>query len=240
VQLGKAIAIRISAEEIVQTNAGLTFLLPGPDGFRASPSAYILNPSYLPLPLVNAVADELPATVWKRLAASTPGFLTHSSSNGFAADWVRYSSDTGYVSTAGSNTRAGGSYDAIRVYLWAGMTHPRTPGRDQVLRALGGMSAYLRDRERPPEVVLSDGTVLSTHSPIGFSAALIPFLDALDQPTLLGLQRSRLDAGHTPSGLYGRDQTYYDQNLALFALGWSEHRFRFDAMGHLRLAWKQS
>jgi endoglucanase len=41
------------------------------------------------------------------------------------------------------------------------------------------------------------------------------------------------------TGLYGNPARYYDQNLALFALGATERQFWFDADGTLRLAWKR-
>jgi endoglucanase len=37
------------------------------------------------------------------------------------------------------------------------------------------------------------------------------------------------------SGLYGKNASYYDQNLALFANGWVEERYRFDRDGKLRV-----
>jgi endoglucanase len=40
------------------------------------------------------------------------------------------------------------------------------------------------------------------------------------------------------SGLYGKTANYYDQNLALFANGWIEGRYRFDRDGKLRVKWK--
>jgi endoglucanase len=41
------------------------------------------------------------------------------------------------------------------------------------------------------------------------------------------------------TGLLGNPPRYYDQNLALFALGWQEHRFWFAPDGTLRVQWKK-
>ena len=50
---------------------------------------------------------------------------------------------------------------------------------------------------------------------------------------------SRLRAEFDPKkGLYGNPPKYYDQNLALFALAWTERRFWFDSQGILKLNWK--
>jgi endo-1,4-beta-D-glucanase Y len=40
------------------------------------------------------------------------------------------------------------------------------------------------------------------------------------------------------TGLYGHEAAYYDQNLALFANGWAEQRFRFDREGRLKVKWR--
>ena len=56
---------------------------------------------------------------------------------------------------------------------------------------------------------------------------------------ILGLTNPRVRAGFDPkSGLYGKPPKYYYQNLALFALGWTERRFWFDSQANLKLAWK--
>jgi endoglucanase len=39
------------------------------------------------------------------------------------------------------------------------------------------------------------------------------------------------------TGLYGKDLTYYDQNLALFATGYLDGRFRFGPGGELKVEW---
>jgi endoglucanase len=54
-------------------------------------------------------------------------------------------------------------------------------------------------------------------------------------------QLARLEKEKVNStGLYGSEQSYYDQNLALFARGWSEGLFRFNAQGQLQVRWKAS
>jgi endoglucanase len=52
-------------------------------------------------------------------------------------------------------------------------------------------------------------------------------------------QVDRLAATKNPAlGLYGRTPVYYDQNLALFATGWLEQRYRFDRDGKLMVKWR--
>ena len=40
------------------------------------------------------------------------------------------------------------------------------------------------------------------------------------------------------TGLFGAPPKYYDQNLALFGLGFSQRQFWFGANGALELSWK--
>jgi endoglucanase len=126
------------------------------------------------------------------------------------------------------------------VYLWAGLLDPATPNRDALLNALQGMLRRLRTNPTPPAKVTDDGRVDDPRGPVGFSAALRPYLIAIGEKDLdreLGVRvRSQRDE---KTGLYGNPARYYDQNLLLFALGATERQFWFDADGTLRLAWKR-
>ncbi len=138
-----------------------------------------------------------------------------------------------------SGPGAAGSYDAIRVYLWAGMTDSATPQAKNCLAAIPGMAAYLRRQLLPPAAVNAKGAVVDPGSPVGFSAAVAPYLQALGMKREAAAQLDRLAATRNPStGLYGTQQLYYDQNLALFSLGYEEGRARFDRDGKLKIKWK--
>lgn len=142
-------------------------------------------------------------------------------------------------SPAASAEGAVGSYDAIRVYLWAGMTDPGTAQARQSLDAVPAMAKYLAAQIVPPAKVGVNGAVESADGPIGFSAAVAPYLDALGMKKEAKAQMDRVMATKDPAtGLFGRQQVYYDQNLALFASGWMAGRFRFERNGQLKLKWK--
>ena len=134
---------------------------------------------------------------------------------------------------------SGGSYDAIRVYLWAGMLDSESPARAQILNILPGMSVYLVNHDAPPQMVSDQGIPLAQDGPVGFSAAVLPYLRAF--PSLSSesaKQTVRMSLQRDPStGLYGKDRAYYDQNLALFATGYLDGRFRFGASGELKVEW---
>lgn len=230
--LGTALAKRIASEEVVQLPGLGAVLLPAPRGFQNGTS-YRLNMSYMPLQLFLGLSHELRDGPWEQVAANVLSLLEQSVSSGFATDWTEFTAGSGFTPSQL------GSYDAIRVYLWAGMLNPATPGRDTILKSLLGMVQYLHSNGVPPAKVKKDGTVEDPRGAVGFSAALLPYLSALGEKDLQNVQSSRLRAELNPeNGLYGKPAKYYDQNLALFSLGWTEHRFWFDPDGSLKLGWK--
>jgi len=62
-----------------------------------------------------------------------------------------------------------GSYDAIRVYLWAGMIDRTGAVRAQVLSAIPAMNVYLANHDAPPQMVSDQGIPLAQDGPVGFS-----------------------------------------------------------------------
>jgi endoglucanase len=115
------------------------------------------------------------------------------------------------------------------------------PARAAILNAIPGMRVYLAHHDAPPEEVNEDGIPMEQGGPIGFSAAVLPYLRAYRGLSReVGQQLVRMDAQRNPSsGLYGKDLAYYDQNLALFATGFLDGRFRFGPQGKLKVEWKR-
>jgi len=231
-QLGTALAQHVAKEEVAVVPGLGAMLLPAPKGFHKADS-YRLNASYVPLQVLIGLSHLLPKGPWEQIAASTPTLITKSAPHGFAMDWIEFSK------TGAFEPSALGSYEAIRVYLWAGMLDPKTPHRDEVLKALSGMNEYLRLKGLPPAKVKRDGTIEDPKGPVGFSGALLPSLSAASEGGLRNQQMSRVQSELDPAtGLYGKPAKYYDQNLLLFALGSEEHRFWFDSQGELKTSWK--
>ncbi len=230
--LGRAMANHIASNETAELpNFGMV-LLPGAKGFRQA-DGYRLNISYLPLQLFVRLAQLDSGGPWRQIADRIPALVRHSAPNGYVTDWLEFSEREGFKPSAV------GSFDAIRVYLWAGMLDPATPGRDEVLQALSGMASRLRTNAVPPAKVSSAGRIMDPNGPIGFSAALLPYLAALSEARLAREQMSRLRSAAAGTGLYGNPARYYDQNLALFALGALERQFWFDANGALNTRWNR-
>ncbi len=184
---------------------------------------------------------------WRQIADGIPRMLEESARHGYAMDWIEYMPGDGFYPAPPMETgnkdseTAGGSYDAIRVYLWAGMMAASDPLRGRVLSAVPAMSVYLANHDAPPEKVGDRGLPLAQDGPVGFSAAVLPYLRAFPGSAGAGdRQMVRLmKARDASSGLYGKDSGYYDQNLALFATGFIDGRFRFGADGELNVEWKR-
>lgn len=215
-------------------------LLPGRNGF-ASDSRWLLNPSYMPLPLITAAAREDAQGPWRGMASALPDWLQKASPAGFAMDWVEFTPDKGFAPAAGPGaSQPRGSYDAIRVYLWAGMTPREMPGSEKLLTIFEPMLRYMKTNGMPPETVNADGSIANAQAPEGFTAAMVPFLLSDGEKNIANTQLRALVAHFEPStGLIGDPPRYYAQNLALFALGWQEGRFRFAPDGALRVPWKK-
>ena len=237
--IGRALARQAAAAEVVPIEGLGQMLLPGPQGFQPQPGVYQLNASYLPLQVVFGLARHMPDGPWAAIAQRVPKLIAGSSRQGLALDWVAYHEKGGFQDKPLPRPDALASYDAIRVYLWAGMADARTPGRPAVLESTQGLARYLLHNVIPPSVVAANGRIRDAHSGPGYSAAAIPYLEALGQRVLAQQQRQRLQSFlDVSTGLYDSPPRYYDQNLAMFATGWSEGRFRFGPDGALQVPWK--
>ena len=233
-ELGAALAGRIADLEVRNLKALGPVLLPAPRGFEPADGVVILNPAYLPLQVLLGLATRLPDGPWKKIASESPKVIRGSAPKGFALDWIGYKAGAGFFVRGPGDTKPLASYDAIRVYLWAGMLDPDTRGRSEILGALNGMSKYMKRRPIPPAEVTAEGAVKNAHGSAGFSAALIPYLTAIKEHKMVEEQQRRLSAeSNSVNGLYGSPARYYDQNLALFGTGWAEGRFAFAPDGTL-------
>jgi endoglucanase len=244
-KLGQVMAGRIAQSEVASVSGIGTVLLPGPVGFHPDPATYVLNPSYMPPQVVARLQLAVPAGPWGAIADSFPQLLGKGSGGGFAMDWVlagttvRPSPTLQQLAEGKKDEAAVGSYDAIRVYLWLGMADHATRGVQAAMPEVGSMGLYLKSHVTPPLTVDGTGKTLDEAGTIGFSAAVIPYLLTSGRQAEAKMQMDRLGASLDPiTSLYGRPPMYYDQNLALFATGWMEKRFRFEKDGRLRLPWK--
>lgn len=247
--LGRRLADLIGRKETASLPGLGEVLLPGPVGFHLQ-HLWVLNPSYSPLFLLERLAEVSPAGPWAGLAKDWPTIQGQSARNGFAMDWVCYGPDQGFSPCLANGAKAAtgkspgpmGSYDAIRVYLWTGMLADSVPAKAQMMHALAGMNEYMQQHSAPPEKINASGVPMNQDGPVGFSAALLPYLASFSNEGSVAQQlvriQSQLDEKSNLYGSgYGGSPAYYDQNLVLFGSGWYSKQFQFGRGGELLVRW---
>lgn len=232
VALASLLANRIWREETADIPGLGRTLLPAPKGFTLDQATWRLNPSYAPLQLLRRFSTLYPQAAWSSVVDSSFRLLVDSAPKGFSPDWAIYQQQSGFLPDP--ETRAEGAYDSIRVYLWAGTLSPADPLRPPLLKAFRPMAETIISQGVPPEKINVTTGQFSQSGPPGFSAAVIPFLDALGETAASQEQGQRLAA----RPLAERPLAYYENALALFALGWKDGHYRFEADGALLPRWK--
>jgi endoglucanase len=227
-QVGAALARNILQREVVTLPGLGATLLPGPDGF-VSEHGWRLNAGYLPLSIIRGVARQLGEPLWKEIARSSERIILSSAPNGFAADWVELTED-GFIPDR--LTHAIGGYDAIRVYLWAGMLPASDPARDRIAAAFRPMLNNVAKRAAPMEIVDTQTLEMRGEGSPGFSAAVLPMLANAHLSAALQTHRKRVAEESLQS-----NQNYYSDALSLLGLGWLEQRYRFNHVGLLGVRW---
>lgn len=231
--IGRQLLTQISRHEIVQAGRAGPVLLPGAIGFILDKERFRINPSYLPDFMFRYLATVDPKgpwqSVWDGYSRMTPKIF----SAGVAPDLFVVNSKGKVMPD--SEREPSGSYDAIRVYLWAGMS-----GRSSqdMLKMLSPYAVLIRKLGTPPEKVnpLTAVALKSDYSPIGYSGAVLPFLSALGDKPTLEKQLDRLNAASLRAK-QGEPTNYYDQILVLFGKGWLDGKYRFDDQGRLQPKW---
>ena len=233
-QLGQALLELIQRREVVQAGAAGYVLLPAPVGFDFGGGRYRLNPSYLPGFMFRYLAATDPKGPWQSVWDDYVRLAPKIYASGIAPD--RYFVDERGDVTADSEAKPSASYDAIRVYLWAGMSQP-----GPLLGLLTPYSALIARFGMPPENVdpVSGTPLRSSYSPIGFSGAVLPYLSALGQKTMLDAQLERVRDAQRRAKQSGAATNYYDEALILFGKGWLDGQYRFDEQGRLQPIWSR-
>ena len=221
-------------------------LLPGPVGYEHPDQLWRFNASYTPIPLLRRFSLERPSGAWNEIATSTAKMIADKNMNrfGFVPDWVGYrGTDVNKgMFVVDKFTSAQGSYDAIRTYLWAGLTSPADPLAKSILDNLDGMAQSVASTGVPPEKVQVVTGVTEGIGPYGFSASLVPYLRAKGLPLLADQQQRIVDQAiahySNPADPAYSQQQYYHVMLSLFSLGWSEKRYQFNKDGTLKVSWE--
>jgi endoglucanase len=222
-----------TSQQVELPGFGMT-VLPGRHGFELDKTRLRINPSYLMPQQLRAFAQADPSGPWQTMAESLPALIRRASPAGLVPDWIVYQADKGWMTDP--VTGPIGSYDAIRVYLWLGMMNEGDPARSALLNAVSGMRRVIHTSPDTFETVNTVTGAARGKTPAGFTAALLPYLWALQQSQALERTYQQVQATQHKAFSSARS-LYYDQVLALFGLGFMEHRFRFDAQGALVPAW---
>ena len=237
-QIGRAVLAQIKAKEVADIPGLGLMLLPAPQGFKAEDGSWRLNPSYLPESQFRWLAMIDPTGPWRGIWQNHMTAMRALALKGIVPDWYEVLADGRIV--ADRQTRGIASYDAIRVPLWAGMTpasdaSSRDNGLAPLLKPLAQRLAAL---DAPPERLDFESGAASGGAPIGFSAAVLPFLANMDEDSA-AKQRQRLKNSRVDGNL-GAPPHYYDQALGMFGEGWDSKRFQFDQDGRLIPRWEKS
>jgi len=231
-EIGRKLLAQVHRQEVVEAGTAGPLLLPGAIGFVLDKRGWRMNPSYLPGFMFRYLAGADPQGPWQALWDRYLRLAPVIFAAGVAPDNIVV--DPSGRPLPDTEQPPSGSYDAIRVYLWAGLSAPSDQG---LVRMLAPYAALTRKLGTPPEKVdPATGTPTKLdYSPIGFSGALLPLLSALPDAATLEKQRERLRAAAKAGGT----THYYDQVLILFGQGWLDGRYRFDAQGRLQPAWSR-
>ena len=186
-------------------------LLPGQYGFEKD-GRTTLNPSYFPLFLLRRFAIE--DAYWNDVFEGCLRATLRSSPNGFAPDWVRFEKDGSIVTE-----ESVGSYNAIRVYLWAGMMSPKDPVRALLKKHFAPMVRLTETMNVPAENVEVNTARANGPGSLGFAACVLPLMDDNKHAALI---RTYLTAEPIVK------ENYYRNVLTLFGLGFDQREFAFD------------
>ncbi|WP_241027280.1 cellulose synthase complex periplasmic endoglucanase BcsZ [Variovorax sp. RKNM96] len=238
-RLGRSLLALVARDEVVALPGLGRMLLPWPASVASGP-LWRLNPSYMPLQLLRYFQQTDPRGPWREVADTTVRLLHATAPKGFAPDWCAWSSAANAF-VADPQKGVVGSYDAIRVYLWAGMLSARDPESKALLQRLNGPRLLLADRHQMPESVDTATGTERGKAPLGFTGALLPYLKAQDLPEALAAESARVPGGRTDTSSAAAPAAplpYYEQVLLIFGQAWLDGRYEFDRNGQLQTSWR--
>ncbi|GHB62496.1 endoglucanase [Psychrosphaera saromensis] len=204
------------------------FLLPASTGFINKNTSITLNPSYVPMQLMDYFYTHLSDDRWRSLQQTSLLLTMESSLRGFSPDWVDYNIDKKQFENA-----TVGSYNAIRVYLWAGMLSPDSDHWPILKLHFAKSVQFVNKLKAVPESINTSMLAYNNLGNIGFDISFLPLITRLQYTELEQVMLTKIEN----SDLLTSD-SYYQSVLALYGLGWTEKRFEFSANGQLIVSWK--
>lgn len=202
---------------LYHSNVMGTLMLPGIYGF-VHDDYITLNPSYYPSFIFERISKEDPD--FKIIFNHTISMVLKSAGQGWFADWVDFDLNGHQI----IRTDTVGSWDALRVYLWYGITNRADPYRKIVYRYAKRAIDYADRHGLFPDEYNFYSQKISEKGNIAFDAAMIPWAENRKS---LQLMRTAV-ANHT-----FRPDEYYSAVIALFAIGYDNRYYRIDRNGSL-------
>ncbi|XQF93863.1 cellulose synthase complex periplasmic endoglucanase BcsZ [Pseudoalteromonas espejiana] len=228
--LAAVMAQRIMREETAYISGlGLT-LLPAPAGFEFKNDTYKLNPSYSPLFIYQQFSKLYPHSPWQQLHEGSAKLILDTAYKGVSPDWVMYSPAKGFYYDKKVSDL--GSFNAIRVYLWASIMAEDAPYKKELTAQFLPFVEDINNRGYVPLNTYATSGKTQKRGPLGFNAALLPLLasQADDSLVMAIQQKLMVDKSFTQT-------RYYDSVLNLFGNSALNKLFSITADGTLKPMW---
>ena len=207
-------------------------LLPAPSGFEFDNKRYKLNPSYSPLFIYLQFSKLYPHSPWQELHDGSANLILETSKQGVSPDWIMFDTNKGFYFD--KKVTDLGSYNAIRVYLWASMMAEDAPYKKQLVAQFAPFIKTINKRGYVPLNTYAQTGNSDKRGPVGFNAALLPLLATAnndnDAVTMSIQQKLMVDKSFSKS-------RYYDSVLNLFGSSTLDKRFAILADGTLQPNW---
>lgn len=227
-RLAEQLANTILQNEVVLIPELGYFLLPAATGFVNKNNSITLNPSYVPMQLMDYFYTHLPNDKWQSLRETSLLLTMESSKRGFAPDWIDFNIKTKIFEKATI-----GSYNAIRVYLWAGMLSTESEHWPILKLHFAKSVQFVNKLKSVPESINTNLLAYNNYGNIGFDISFLPLISRLKYSELDQVIMTKIEN----SDLLTSD-SYYQTVLAMYGLGWTENRFEFSSNGQLIVSWK--
>jgi endoglucanase len=237
---GRALLDSIARTEVADLRGLGKMLLTGSAGSPLGKDRWRLNPSYVPIQLARRLSTLDPDGPWAAFPPALVRMVGETAPRGLVPDWVVWDGEAARFAPDPA-TGTTGSYDAVRVYLWAAMLDPAEPERQPLLDATGGLLEAAKKKTLREKADVTTGVFTGFPAPPAYTATVLVNARAAGKTALASAAAAKLDR-ELDGGLYllPDDQPrYYDQVLTLFARGFAESRFHFGADGALEPAWEQ-
>ncbi len=214
-----AMALLERVKQDVRVVRGLgAVLLPANVGFEKNGNV-VLNPSYYPISVLKRLEAVDP--LWREVRWGSMRALLRSAESGLSPDWVAFGQRWG---TRNRDESSEGSWNAIRVYLWAGMMPQDDPDAIRLRDLLSPMVDVTRARYLTPVSTDTAAFTVSQKGPLAFGACVLPWVKDERVGAYIRTSLSTM-------ALTGED--YYRSVLVMFGMGFDEGRFAFGHDGRL-------